>query len=77
MRERNKWRRLREAAGRPPVLFSPLSLFSPSLTWTEMASAAHQDTIMGKMPPQIVTMGMIMKKGVVMAPTTYDQTPEQ
>ena len=42
-----------------------------------MASAAHQDTIMGKMPPQIVTMGMIMKKGVVMAPTTYDQTPEQ
>jgi len=42
-----------------------------------MASAAHQETTMGKMPPQMVTMGTAMKKGVVRAPTTYDQTPEQ
>ena len=32
---------------------------------------------MGKTPAQIVTRGMALKTGVVMAPTMYDQTPEQ
>jgi hypothetical protein len=32
---------------------------------------------MGKTPNQMVTSGMMMKVGVEMAPTTYDQTPEQ
>ena len=32
---------------------------------------------MGKTPPQMVTRGMMMNMGVVMAPTTYDQTPVQ
>ena len=39
--------------------------------------AAHHETMMGKMPPQMVTSGTTMKKGVVMAPTTYAHTPEQ
>lgn len=42
-----------------------------------MATAAHQDTTMGKTPAHTVTMGMAMKKGVVRAPTRYDHTPEQ
>ena len=32
---------------------------------------------MGKTPAQMVTRGMALKTGVVMAPTMYDQTPEQ
>ena len=31
--------------------------------------AAHWETTMGKMPPQMVTRGTAMKKGVAMAPT--------
>lgn len=66
---------LRATPARPSLslLFSLL----PPLTCTEMASAAHQDTTIGNTPPQIVTMGTAMKNGVVRAPTTYDQTPEQ
>lgn len=30
---------------------------------------------MGNTPAQIVTIGMAMKKGAVIAPTKYDQTP--
>ena len=30
---------------------------------------------MGKTPAQMVTRGMALKTGVVMAPTMYDQTP--
>ena len=32
---------------------------------------------MGKIPTQIVRRGMTMSVGVLMAPTTYDQTPVQ
>ncbi len=32
---------------------------------------------MGKTPAQMVTRGMALKTGVVMAPTMYDHTPEQ
>lgn len=41
------------------------------------ALAAHSETTMGKMPAQMVTRGTAMKKGVAMAPTTYDHTPLQ
>ena len=32
--------------------------------------AAHQETMIGKMPAQMVTRGTAMKKGVLSAPTT-------
>ena len=41
------------------------------------AKAAHQEITIGKIPAQMVNRGMMIKRGVVMAPTMYDQTPEQ